>query len=174
MYAETSQRAGFAIRGESYYLTLWNLFMGEGPKDEDDPVAQPIIAEYEGQMVAGAVIFKFGDRSWYLHGMSSLDHSEKMAPHLIQWEAMRWAKQQGCAMYDMWGAPDQFDPTDSLWGVYRFKRGFGGQTSLTIGAWDYPVKPLYYSLYTRWLPRLLDVMRWIGNRRTSRITRADQ
>jgi lipid II:glycine glycyltransferase (peptidoglycan interpeptide bridge formation enzyme) len=173
MYAETSHRAGFAIRGESYYISLWKLFMDEEGKNEGDPVVQPIIAEFEGQMIAGAMIFRFGNRSWYLHGMSVLDHSDKMAPHLIQWEAMRWAKGQGCTTYDMWGAPDQFEPADSLWGIYRFKRGFGGQTSLTIGAWDYPVKPLSYGLYTRWLPRLLDVMRWIGRRRTTRITRAD-
>ena len=120
-------------------------------------------------MVAGAVIFKFGERSWYLHGMSLPEHAEKMAPHLIQWEAIRWAKQQGCITYDMWGAPDQFDESDSLWGVYRFKRGFGGEVSLTIGAWDYPVRPIYYGLYTQWLPRLLDVTRWIGKKRTKRI-----
>ena len=170
MYAETSRRAGFTIRGESYYLALWRSFMQEG--EWEDPMAQPIIAEFEGKMVAGAVIFKFGDRSWYLHGMSLPEHSEKMAPHLIQWEAMRWAKNQGCAVYDMWGAPDQFDETDSLWGVYRFKRGFGGDVSLTLGAWDYPTRPFAYMAYSRWLPKMLNIMRWFGNRRTGRAVRS--
>jgi lipid II:glycine glycyltransferase (peptidoglycan interpeptide bridge formation enzyme) len=173
MYAETSQRAGFAIRGENYYLSLWKLFLGERDGEGSDPIAQPIIAEFEGEMVAGAVIFKFGERAWYLHGMSQLEHSEKMAPHLIQWEAMRWAKDQGCRTYDMWGAPDRFDKSDSLWGVYRFKRGFGGQVSLTIGAWDFPARPLLYALYSSWLPRILGVMRWFGNIRTSRVERAE-
>lgn len=172
LYAETSQRAGFTIRGESYYLTLWRAFMEEGMGMRQDPQAQPIVAEYEGKLVAGAVIFKFGERSWYLHGMSLPEHSEKMAPHLIQWEAMRWAKSQGCAVYDMWGAPDQFDESDSLWGVYRFKRGFGGVVSLTIGAWDFPARPIYYGAYSRWLPRVLRVLRWFGNRRTGRVARS--
>ncbi len=172
MYAETSQRAGFAIRGEEYYLTLWKLFM-EGNQNKVDPKAQPIIADFEGQMVAGAVIFKFGERSWYLHGMSLPDHSEKMAPYLIQWEAMRWAKNQGCKVYDMWGAPDHFDQSDSLWGVYRFKRGFGGQVSLTLGAWDFPAKPFTYTVYSRWLPRIFDIYRWFGNRRINRLTRPE-
>lgn len=172
LYAETSQRAGFTIRGESYYLTLWRAFMEEGMGMRQDPQAQPIVAEYEGKLVAGAVIFKFGERSWYLHGMSLPEHSEKMAPHLIQWEAMRWAKSQGCVVYDMWGAPDQFDESDSLWGVYRFKRGFGGVVSLTIGAWDFPARPIYYGAYSRWLPRVLRVLRWFGNRRTGRVARS--
>jgi peptidoglycan pentaglycine glycine transferase (the first glycine) len=172
LYAETSRRAGFTIRGESYYLTLWKAFMEEGMGMRQDPQAQPIVAEYEGKLVAGAVIFKFGERSWYLHGMSLPEHSEKMAPHLIQWEAMRWAKSQGCVVYDMWGAPDQFDESDSLWGVYRFKRGFGGVVSLTIGAWDFPARPIYYGAYSRWLPRVLRVLRWFGNRRTGRVAKS--
>lgn len=171
MYAETSRRGGFTIRGESYYLNLWKSFLETG--EEGGPRAQPIIAEFEGQPVAGAVIFKFADRAWYLHGMSTPEHSEKMAPHLIQWESMRWAKEQGCTVYDMWGAPDQFDKSDPMWGVYRFKRGFGGQVSLTIGAWDYPARPLFYAAYNRWLPRILDLMRWFGNWRTMRAARLD-
>lgn len=172
MYAETSRRAGFTIRGESYYQNLWRLFMDDEPGDGNEPRAQPIIAEFEGKMVAAAVIFKFGDRSWYLHGMSSAEHNEKMAPHLVQWEAMRWAKEQGCTVYDMWGAPDQFDETDPLWGVYRFKRGYGGEVTLTIGAWDYPASSFRYAAYNHWLPRILDITRWFRNRRTSRVARS--
>jgi lipid II:glycine glycyltransferase (peptidoglycan interpeptide bridge formation enzyme) len=172
MYADTSRRAGFTIRGESYYLTLWRSFMEDGTGRGQDPQAQPIVAEYEGKLVSGAVIFKFGERSWYLHGMSLPEHSEKMAPHLIQWEAMRWAKNQGCVVYDMWGAPDQFDESDSLWGVYRFKRGFGGEVSLTLGAWDFPARPIYYAAYSRWLPKVLQIMRWFGNWRTDRVARS--
>lgn len=173
MYANTSVRGEFTIRGEDYYLTLWRTFLGEKSQSEQDPIAQPLIAEYEGLPVAGAVIFRFADRAWYLHGMSLPEHSEKMAPHLIQWEAMRWAKSQGCTVYDMWGAPDVFDGSDSMWGVYRFKRGYGGEVVRTIGAWDYPAKPFFYRLFTRWVPRLLNVMRWFGNRRTRKISTED-
>ncbi len=171
MYAETSRRGGFTIRGEEYYLKLWGSFVSDGTGE--GPLAQPIIAEFEGKPVAGAVVFKFGDRAWYLHGMSLPEHSEKMAPHLIQWEAMRWAKAQGCTVYDMWGAPDRFDESDSMWGVFRFKRGFGGEVSLTVGAWDYPARTLFYAAYNRWLPRILNIMRWFGNRRTGRAARLE-
>ncbi|MFV1949371.1 MAG: lipid II:glycine glycyltransferase FemX [Anaerolineales bacterium] len=166
MYADTAVRGKFTIRGEDYYLSLWKNFMGDSLDPESDPIAQPLVAEYEGKPVAGAVIFKFGDKAWYLHGMSLPEHNKKMAPHLLQWEAMRWAKEAGCYLYDMWGAPDEFNESDSLWGVYRFKRGYGGRVARSIGAWDYPARPLLYFLYTNLLPRLLGVMRWFGNRRT--------
>lgn len=173
MYANTSVRGDFTIRSEDYYQTLWRTFLSEEAKSENDPIAQPLIAEYEDQPVAGAVIFKFGDRAYYLHGMSLPEHSEKMAPHLIQWEAMRWAKSRGCNVYDMWGAPEVFDDSDSMWGVYRFKRGYGGEVVRTMGAWDYPAKPFFYRLFTSWVPRLLNIMRWFGNRQTRIISTED-
>lgn len=166
MYAETSLRGGFTIRGEEYYQNLWQAFMRENQDSVIDPAAQPIIAEFEGKPVAGAVMFRFGGKAWYLHGMSLPEHSDKMATYLIQWEGMRWAKENGCITYDMWGAPDQFDKSDSMWGVYRFKSGFGGVVVRTIGAWDYPVKPLVYKLYTWLLPIILNALRKIGEGET--------
>jgi len=166
MYAETSLRGGFTIRGEEYYNYLWKIFMSKELDSEIDAIAQPIIADFDRKPVAAAVMFRFGGRAWYLHGMSLPEHSDKMATYLIQWEGMRWAKANGCVTYDMWGAPDQFNSDDSMWGVYRFKRGFGGELTRTIGAWDFPVKPILYQAYTRVLPVILNGMRKIGNRNT--------
>jgi len=166
MYAETSLRGGFTIRGEEYYNYLWKIFMSKQLDSEIDAIAQPIIADFDRKPVAAAVMFRFGGRAWYLHGMSLPEHSDKMATYLIQWEGMRWAKANGCVTYDMWGAPDQFNSDDSMWGVYRFKRGFGGELTRTIGAWDFPVKPILYQAYTRVLPVILNGMRKIGHRNT--------
>jgi len=78
---------------------------------------------------------------------------------LLQWTAMCRAKELGCTCYDMWGAPDVFDETDRMWGVYRFKQGFGGQAIQGLGAYDYPInRPLYWA-FTAALPRLRSVMR---------------
>lgn len=84
-----------------------------------------------------------------------------MPNHLLQWEAMRWAQEQGCVIYDMWGAPDELEESDPMWGVYRFKRGFGGEFVRHIGAWDRPFSRPGYWLYTGVMPRLLQAMRWL-------------
>jgi len=74
---------------------------------------------------------------------------------------MQWARAQGYAVYDMWGAPDVFDESDRLWGVYNFKRGFRGQVTRHIGAWDYaPYAPLY-TAYIELMPR---VRAWLRGR----------
>jgi lipid II:glycine glycyltransferase (peptidoglycan interpeptide bridge formation enzyme) len=159
MYAETSLRDGFAIRDEGYYRDVWGTFLRSG-------LAVPLVAEVSGEPVAAVVIFVFSGKAWYLYGMSREIHRDKMPNHLLQWEAIRWAKASGCSCYDLWGAPDRFDESDRLWGVYRFKEGLGGRVVRHIGAWDLPIRPSYYRLYTELLPRLLDWMRRRGIRRT--------
>ncbi len=154
MYAETAARDEFVIRPEAYYHDAWGSFIEAG-------LAQPLIAEVESEAVAMVIIFRFAECAWYMYGASRDIHREKMPNHLLQWEAMVWAREQGCTVYDMWGAPDVLDESDPMWGVYRFKQGFGGEFVEHIGAWDFPASRLGYWLYTGVMPRVLDAMRRI-------------
>ncbi len=150
MYAETAARDGFIIRAEDYYRDAWGSFVEAG-------LAQPLIAEVEGEPVAMVILFRFAGRAWYMYGASRAVHRARMPNHLLQWEAMRWAQGQGCTVYDMWGAPDELSADDPLWGVYRFKSGFGGRFVRHIGAWDFPVSRPGYWLYSQARPRVLAV-----------------
>lgn len=161
MYAHTAVRDDFLIRGKAYYQAVWQTFFHAG-------LAEPLVAEVEGEPVGGAVIFRFGGRAWYMHGMSLDEHREKMFNYRLQWEAMMRSRVAGCHTYDMWGAPDTFNEEDPLWGVYRFKEGFGGHAVRTLGAWDFPVRPLLYKAYGQALPRVLGVMRARGKTATKR------
>jgi lipid II:glycine glycyltransferase (peptidoglycan interpeptide bridge formation enzyme) len=170
MYAQTSLRDHFTIRDEAYYQRAWNGFrMADGETAPDCPVIDPLVAEVDGQPVAGIVVYRFGGAAWYLFGMSAGEHREKMPNHLLQWEAIRRAKAAGCTRYDLWGAPDTFDETDPMWGVYRFKESLGAQVVRTPGAWDLPVRPTLYRLYTQTLPRLLGWMRSRGRKQTQSV-----
>ena len=161
LYAHTAVRDDFLIRNKTYYQTVWQTFFDAG-------LAQPLIAEVEGQPVGGVIIFRFGGRAWYFYGMSLDEHREKMFNYALQWEAMRTAKVAGCHTYDLWGAPDEFNEDDPLWGVYRFKDGFGGQVVRTLGAFDFPVRPVLYQLYSQILPKILGWMRQRGKAETKR------
>jgi peptidoglycan pentaglycine glycine transferase (the first glycine) len=167
MYAETSVRDGFLIREEGYYQTVWRTFMGVPPSAHLlQPFTEPLIAEVDGEPVAAVSIFYFSGQAIYLFGMSRETHREKMPNHLLQWEAIRRAKALGCRIYNLWGAPDEFNESDGLWGVFRFKEGLGGTVSRTIGAWDFTPNPLLYKLYTQVLPRVMDLMRTRGIAKT--------
>jgi peptidoglycan pentaglycine glycine transferase (the first glycine) len=169
MYAETSVRDGFVIRDEGYYRTVWETFMQENAgisEGRDVPACEPLIAEVDGKPVAAIFVFYFARRAYYVYGMSRNAHREKMPTYLLQWEAMRRARARGCTIYDLWGAPEVFDESDSMWGVYRFKEGLGGQVVRTLGAWDFAPSPFWYKMYSEIIPRLIDVMRSRGKAKT--------
>jgi peptidoglycan pentaglycine glycine transferase (the first glycine) len=161
MYAATSLRDRFTIREKAYYQDAWGSFIKSG-------MAQPFIAEVDGEPVAGIIVFHYGNRAIYMYGMSLEIHREKMPNQLLQWEAIRWAKAMGYAIYDFWGAPDTFTEQDPMWGVYRFKSGFGAEVIRTSGAWDYVTRPILYKFYHVILPRFLSIMRKRGRTITTR------
>lgn len=177
MYAETSVRDGFVIRDDAYYKTVWETFMRlkvsklessqvSTCQPSNHPTCEPIIAEVNSEPVAAIFVFYFAGRAYYVYGMSRDVHREKMPTYLLQWEAMKRAKARGCAAYDLWGAPEVFDESDSMWGVYRFKEGLGGKVVRTLGAWDFAPNPFWYRMYSDVMPRVLDVMRSRGRSKT--------
>jgi peptidoglycan pentaglycine glycine transferase (the first glycine) len=142
LYKTTGERDNFLIRPPEYYEKAWRDFM-------QADLAHVLIAEAEGQPIAHVILFHFGKTCWYFYGASSNEERNRMPNYLLQWEAMKWAKSQGYTSYDMWGAPDNFIESDSMWGVYEFKRGFRGDVTRYIGAWDYMPNKMLYALYTR-------------------------
>ena len=152
MYAETAARDGFGIRPAAYYLDAWQSFHQAG-------MGHLLIAEFEDEPIAAVYLVRFGQRVIYMYGASTEKERQRMPNYLLQWEAIRWAKAQGCTVYDFWGAPDEFVESDRMWGVWRFKVGFNGQVVRHIGAWDFPVRPLLYQLYTVVLPKYLNYLR---------------
>jgi len=152
LYTTTGERDDFITRPLDYYRQAWSTFIEAG-------LAHPLIAEFEGKPIAHVILFHFGQKCWYFYGASSNEERNRMPNYLLQWEAMKWAKAQGYTVYDMWGAPNEFNETDSMWGVYEFKRGFRGTVTRHIGAWDYaPYPPLYWG-YTQIMPRVINFMR---------------
>ena len=152
MYQETALRDGFTIRPIEYYLDAWQSFY-------DARMALPLLAEFEGDPLAAVLLVRYGDRVIYMYGASTSRERKRMPNYLLQWEAIRWAKAEGCTLYDFWGAPDEFVESDPLWGVWRFKDGFHGDVVWHIGAWDYPARPFWYYTYTKLLPRYVDFLR---------------
>lgn len=162
LYAETAQRDGFLIRPFSYYQTTWATFLRAQAVPENPAGGALLLAEHpdEAGALAGLFLLRYGATTWYFYGASSERRRRDMPNYLLQWEAMRWAMAQGCTRYDWWGAPtDLDDPDDRMQGVWQFKQGFGAQVREHIGAWDFPVDPHLYRLYTEVMPRGLGAVR---------------
>ncbi|MGC9348758.1 MAG: lipid II:glycine glycyltransferase FemX [Anaerolineae bacterium] len=142
---ETGERDEFGVHSRGYYRRAFELFKPRGE-------IGLILAEYEGEPLAGLMVFAVGDTAYYITGASSNRHRNRMPAYAIQWAAIKWAKARGCTLYDLWGIPDADEETleaeftersDGLWGVYRFKRGFGGDVVRYTGLWEKSLHPLY-------------------------------
>jgi peptidoglycan pentaglycine glycine transferase (the first glycine) len=156
----TAKRDGFAIHSQEYYETAYRLFAASG-NDHNNALAKLFLATYHDTVIAGLMVFAFGQQAWYMYGASSDKERNRMPNHLLQWQAIRWAKERGCLTYDLWGIPDEVgkepkkykrtvtDRQSGLWGVYRFKQGFGGHVVRYMGAYDYVYKPALAWLYNR-------------------------
>lgn len=132
LLADTATRKGFVERDRSYFMRLV----------EDFGAAAPIFhARYEGQLVYAALMVEFGGTAYYLYGASGGDRSVKPS-ELVQYRAMLWAKDRRATSYDMWGIPAHVTEDNPLYGVYRFKSGFGGKEAYYAGALDLPLVPL--------------------------------
>ena len=157
LYRVTGERDGFLTRPLDYYRDAWGSFMDAG-------LAHPLIAEFEGQPIAHVILLHFADRCWYFYGASSNEERQRMPNYALQWAAIQWARAQGYPVYDFWGAPDVFDESDRMWGVYEFKRGFNGSVTRFIGAWDYAPFPALYWAYETLMPRLQALARQLLTR----------
>lgn len=129
MYETTARRDGFTIHDLAYYRAVLEHLQPAG-------LATLLLARYAGAPLAGIIIFLLGEKAQYMYGASSNESRNLMAPYLVQWEGMRWAKAHGATIYDLWGIPDVLAENEDLWGVYRHKRGFGGEIVRYLGAYD--------------------------------------
>ena len=148
MMQTTGSRNEFGVHEPAYYQLAYDLFVRHS--------AALILAQHEGDPLAGIMVFAAGKTAWYLYGASSNVKRNLMATYGVQWQAIQWAKARGCTIYDLWGIPDEDESTleaqfetreDGLWGVYGFKRGWGGEVVRSVGAWDKVYNPLIYKAY---------------------------
>jgi peptidoglycan pentaglycine glycine transferase (the first glycine) len=145
----TGQREEFHVHSEEYYRRAYELFHPGG-------MCELFVADYQGCTLATLMVFAHNKQAYYFYGASSDVERNRKATYPLQWEAIRWAHALGCEEYDMWGIPDEAMDIaeddaeareDGLWGVYRFKRGFGGSIKHAIPTLDRVYIPLLYKLY---------------------------
>ncbi len=144
----TGDRKAFGVHAPEYYAMAYDLFVPDH--------AALILAEHEDDVLAGVMVFAVGNTAWYIAGASSHVKRNLMASYGVQWQAIQWARARGCTCYDMWGVPDEDaetleahfqERTEGLWGVYGFKRGWGGDVVRSAGAWDRVYNPVIYHAY---------------------------
>ena len=131
---KTADKDRFHSHSKQYYKKLLEL-----------PITRLFTAEHRGRIIAANIILFYENHAAYLHGASDHDYRALMAPYLLHWEVIKYAKEHGLSEYDLWGIDEK------KWsGVTRFKKGFGGREVKYTGSYDYVFMPIWYRLYRLW------------------------
>ncbi|MCM1320734.1 MAG: peptidoglycan bridge formation glycyltransferase FemA/FemB family protein [Bacteroides sp.] len=141
LYLETAKRDGIAVHAESYYRSLFELAEKSGGQK-----ITLYVAEYDGVPIASIITLFTKSEAIYLYGASSNLHRNYMPAYLLQWTAITDAMHYGSKVYDFYGIPPVDDKTHPMYGLYRFKTGFGGNIVHRIGSIDAPLS-IAYPLY---------------------------
>lgn len=132
---ETGVRDNFATRPPEYFSAMLDNL---GDK------CRLYMAFHEGKPIAGTLAILYGDKVWYLYGASSNKHRNLMPNYLLQWNMIQWAVENHCRVYDFRGVSGDISEDNPHYGLYRFKKGFGGEFTEFIGEYDYVLKKLSY------------------------------
>jgi peptidoglycan pentaglycine glycine transferase (the first glycine) len=139
----TGERGHFGIHTLDYYRRVWQVL---GQRSQ----ARLFVARAEGELLAGVFVALLGREAIYLYGASSDAQRHLMPNYLLQWEAIRWAREAGATSYDFWGIPATDQTDEAMAGVYRFKSGWGGRVVSWLGNYEYVYHPLLMRAVRAW------------------------
>jgi len=136
----TSERDNFFIHSKDYHKEIVRQFADTGN-------LVIYLAEHEGEPIAAEMLIRFGNWCWYMFGASANVKRDLKPAFLLQYHSIQWAQSHGCSYFDFRTIPEVLEPDEEMWGVYVFKRGFGGFSRLNIPTQDYVYHPLIYRIW---------------------------
>lgn len=145
--AHTAERDKFTPHQNAHYRNLVDMF-GSLPLPQSE-LAVRLAAVYQNNRPLAVNLMVFCNRVvTYLHGASTSNSRNVMAPYLLHWRTAQEAKRLGYTHYDWWGITPAQGPAVASWaGFTRFKAGFGGEHLEFSGTFDFPYSMLRYRWY---------------------------
>jgi peptidoglycan pentaglycine glycine transferase (the first glycine) len=138
----TSERDAFFIHDKDYHREILRQFQSKGD-------AVLYLAEHEGEAIAAKMLIRFGDWCWDMFGASSNQKRNLKPTYLLQFRCIQWAQARGCSYFDFRTVPEILEPGEEMWGVYEYKKGFGGFSRLNMPTQDYVYRPLIYNAWRK-------------------------
>ena len=150
MFAQTADAHGFVIRPYDYHRKFWQRYVNAG-------LGQMFFTYLGDNLIACGFAMIFGEKSLYKDAASVREKNVYGASHLMQWHIIQWARELGSKTHDLGGTPPSdkiYDKNHPHYGIGRFKTSFNKHVTDYIGAYDLPIKPLHYKLWTKFGERL--------------------
>jgi len=135
-----------------YFQKEFDSFAGDGE-------ISILFAKYKGEFAAASYVVFWSGIGFYHHAALLPKYHKIALSYLLQWTAIKEARNRGCTLYDFWGYVDPKNQTRHPWaGPTLFKMGFGGQK------YEYAMTQDYIISYKYWLSYGIEKLRKIKRR----------
>jgi len=140
LYLKTGKRGGFVPFSFSFLQNEFKIF------SEDDEILL-LLGKYKKEVVAGAMIIFWQNSAFYHQGASLRKYSKMPVSYLLQWEAIKEAKNRGLKHYSFWGIAPENKINHPWKGLTLFKKGFGGEKQEYVATQDFITSKKYWLNY---------------------------
>jgi FemAB-related protein (PEP-CTERM system-associated) len=113
MHLQTrAKKHGMPVQSRKYFSTLWDTFAPSG-------TLRLLLAEYEGNTIAGIILFTSGTTLHYSYGASDEKYLKLAPNNLLFWEVITWGCEHGYKAFDLGRTARDNE------GLMEFKRRWG-------------------------------------------------
>ena len=99
---------------------------GKKPKDEEVTLSSGMFLTMKPEIL-------------HLFGGNAEKYMKLDGQYILQWAMIREALKEGYDRYNFYGIPENIDQHPENFGVYKFKRGFGGHVEQLVGEFELPL-----------------------------------
>lgn len=104
--------------------------------------------EYGDKEILGGILFLiYGNEVLSLHGGSHAKLMQFQSAYTIHFEGVKMAVEGNYNRYNFYGITGDFRKENPLYGLYLFKKSFGGHVVELIGEYDLVVSKFWYTVY---------------------------
>jgi len=107
--------------------------------------------------LSSAMFITYGKEVVYLFSGSYEEYMSFYGQYRIQWEMIQFACEKGYKRYNFYGISDNFSKGSKDYGIYEFKKGFGGYVEELIGPFEIGVSK-HYKIYN-YLRKLKNILK---------------
>jgi len=109
---------------------------------------QELKKEYGHKEILGGILFLiYGNEVLSLHGGSHAKLMQFQSAYTIHFEGVKMAVENNYSRYNFYGITGDFHKENPLYGLYLFKKSFGGHVVELIGEYDLVISNFWYNLY---------------------------
>lgn len=113
----------------------------------------------DGKYIAGTLSIVDEGKCWYLYGGTLSQYRYMFPSYGLLGKMVEYCCDNNFEYFDLFGIGGNFDETNHYFGIYKFKRGFGGQAIEFVGEFELPIRKNLYFLYNRLYPILQKIKR---------------